>query len=57
MLIKLNINIEELKKVKNEIFNKKIDEKEKNEIIEKIQKEINEIIKDFEEKKDNEINE
>ncbi len=53
----MNINIEELKKVKNEIFNKKIDEKEKNEIIEKIQKEINEIIKDFEEKKDNEINE
>lgn len=53
----MNINIEELKKVKNEIFNKKIDENEKNEIIEKIQKEINEIIKDFEEKKDNEINE
>lgn len=57
MLIKLNININELKKAKNSIFSKTIDIEKKNKIIKKINEDVKEILKDLKEKKDNELDE
>ena len=45
----MNISKENLKKVKEDIFNKNISKEEKEKIIEKINKEIEEILDSFEE--------
>ena len=56
-MIDLQITIDELKKIKEDIFNKNVSEEEKNNIINDINNEIEKILEDFIEKEDIEIDE
>lgn len=56
-MINLEITIEELKKIKEDIFSTNINEEEKNNIINNINNEVDKILEDFIEKVEIEIDE
>lgn len=56
-MINLEITIDNLKQVKSEIYNKKISDDEKNNIVNKIYEEVEKILNDFDKKEEIEIDE